>query len=186
MGQAGVKYDPLYVLISDMRLKAGDLLSIFSQILSMLTLPISALEYWGVGVLCLIWQLGLLHMSRELLLSLLAPDYVPSKRRSIYRNQPLHQRLSLLFLKDKIITYRKLFTPYYILYLGEAALTLVYLICWFLMPLFLGYRYLLFGIYLILGIISTLFYLTKYPHGFRCAPKYSYPKKENMETEHRT
>lgn len=138
--------------------------------------PVSAVEYWGVSVLTFLWQLGELLMIREILLSLLAGDYNQSKRQKIYKSQSTFQRITLFFLKNFLITYQRLFTPYYIFYLVEVGISVVYLLGIMTLPIVMGYNFLLIGIKTAMSILCLIFLRTKYSHGFRSAPKYSYKK----------
>lgn len=138
--------------------------------------PISAIEYWGVSVLTFLWQLGELLMIREILLSLLAGDYNRSKRQKIYKSQSAFHRLTLFFLKDYLITYKRLFAPYYVFYLVVVGISVVYLLGIMMLPTVMGYNYLLIGIKTVMGIVCLVFLRTKYSHGFRSSPKYSFNK----------
>lgn len=134
-------------------------------------------EYLLLSFFAFIWQFGLLSLIREILLSLLAADYNPSKRQVIYKSQPIFQRLSLLFLKDYINTNRRLFTPYYVFYSAEVIFSTLFTLGLIILPRIIGYNYLLFGIEIAIGIPCSIFLRTKYTHGFRSGPKYNYTKK---------
>ena len=136
---------------------------------------------WVYIVLCigaLLVQSLCVALVRDVLRSLMAPEAHRSQRRRLYQSLPLREKLTLRYLKPHIVTLRRLYPRFYVLYVFEAAFLLLGVIVLAALPSVIGCAMLPPAAAAAKAIVSLFFLrVFVYRQGFTGAPKYEYVKR---------